>query len=272
MLYILFSIKVLLNYLFCYSNKWVFLLMPKVCTEKSTVYILLLFIIIILKITTFILHIYSIYNEINIYFQLIKLMEDGIFASLRKKNISLSDDVFVNISTSHEKYWASETGYICSIKPVIGGPVEVVVDGSPNTAYCSLDKATPGDRYILFDFKANKVYVESFAIETICCPPNQMVVEGSNTGKNDWSVLKDVTSPLKEKNVHKFDCSYSKAFSKIRFKQIGGVSCEEVTNLRFHVRNIELYGHLLFYKPQITCHEPIKLTISIFLFIVIFKK
>ena len=103
-------------------------------------------------------------------------MEDGIFASLRSRGFNLLDDKFVNISSSHD-YWTAEKEnanvYFCNVSPVDGGPANVVVDGSPNTAHASLDKLTPGDRFILFDFKVNRAQIESIALETLCCPPTK---------------------------------------------------------------------------------------------------
>ena len=198
-------------------------------------------------------------------------MEDGIFASLRKKGVNLLDDTFVNISASHD-YWTAEKenvdNYYCRVSPIIGGPANVVVDGSPNTAYASLDSSTSGDRYILFDFKKNRIHIESFAIETVCCPSQHLIIEGSNNGISEWYTLAEIKEQLIQNIINKFSCSYLQTFSIIKVRQIGTCS----TNVyRFHVRNIEFYGQLYYDKNPITYNKHFNIQFSILLFICIGK-
>ena len=186
-------------------------------------------------------------------------MEDGIFASLRKKQINLLDDSFVNISASHD-FWKKETGSsYCGIESIIGGPPNVVVDGRNDTAYASLEKETKENRYITFDFKKNKVRIESFAIQTLCDPPKHLIVEGSFESSAKWYTILDITTPLEDMKVNSFQCSQPQTFTIIRFRQIG--PCSD-NNYRFHAHNIEIYGklhmaqHALSCRKQISSHLP----------------
>ena len=62
-------------------------------------------------------------------------LSPGIFASLRKNEIDLTDSSYVNI-TCPERYWTNREGgdYFCVNPSLEGGPPYVVVDGTMNFA------------------------------------------------------------------------------------------------------------------------------------------
>ena len=196
-------------------------------------------------------------------------MEDGIFANLRKQKINLLDNSFVNITASHD-YWTkfkanSPDGTFCDVPNIEGGPPNVVVDGSLNKAHCSLDVATPGNRFINFDFKKNRVYIESFAIQTLCLPPKHLILEGSYDGTSNWFPIKEITTSLKANAVNKYDSTMLQSFPIIRLTQIG--ACDQrQTNYRMHIYNFELYGHLEIVTSHISCVKQMNIHYIIFLY------
>ena len=67
------------------------------------------------------------------------VLEDGLFAGLRKNHVFLNDSSFVSI-TCPKFHWTREQDdmhWFCNKEGISGGPPHVVVDGSQATAWAS---------------------------------------------------------------------------------------------------------------------------------------
>ena len=199
------------------------------------------------------------------------MMKNGIFAYLRNMKIDLYDNKFVNIY-SHSDWINTSSGWFCEVNGVAGGPPNVVVDGSNKTAWASLDTTSENDKSILFDFYNKKLYVESFSCQTLCGPPKQVILEGSNDKGEKWFPFcksnSSITFPFH--SITTINCVIPSSYKMFRFRQIGENAGE---NYRFHIHNLEFYGKFIkpiFYtcKPNIFNH----FIIIIFILILIYQE
>ena len=172
------------------------------------------------------------------------VLEDGLFASIRKKHIFLNDSSFVSI-TCPKFHWTREQEYMnwfCHKEGVVGGPPYVIVDGSQNTAWTTIDHAYPELNYIIFDFRKTRVYVESFGLQTLCCPPKAVVLEGSNDYGKTWHQVANVPTPYNEFSIQKTKCTDPNFYSMYKIYQIGQCTMNGNSQYRFHIANLEFYG------------------------------
>ena len=178
------------------------------------------------------------------------VLEDGIFAGLRKRHIFLNDSSFVSITCPkyHLTREQDNMHWFCHKEGVAGGPPHVVVDGSQNTAWTTYDydDSILELNYIIFDFRKARTYVDSFGLQTICCSPQIAVLEGSNNYGSTWHQVEKVETPFEEYSTRKIKCSNPNFYSMYRFSQIGKCkySNGQESN-RFHIWNLEFYGKIL---------------------------
>ena len=126
--------------------------------------------------------------------------------------------------------------YYCTLKNVYGSSVTSIIDGNKSTAYANLE-FIQSFQYITIQFLKQPVYVHTLFITTLCYPPNDFLVEGSNDNKN-WLVLARQDSPLKEYSINIIKCHVKKTFTFIRISQ----SKNSLHEYRFLIYELEIYG------------------------------
>ena len=198
-----------------------------------------------------------------------KSLNYGIFSLIRNKSITKLPDSYVKV-TSPSSYWTTDLGnsYFCLVDPIIGGPPNVVVDGSLTTAWTPFDDKSETNKYLDFDFKTHKIFIKSFGIQTLCGPPIKIKLVGSNDEGQTWQTIyeNDETTIIKDNDINYFECSLKDSFKLFRLQQIGQ---NTHNNYRFHIHNVEFYGNIgktIF--EQKTCND--KSHIIFVVFIVIF--
>ena len=119
---------------------------------------------------------------------------NGIFASLREKNINVSDNSYFEFDTQIE-HWKG--GGWCYNSSIYGSPSYSLVDGDDTTAWANQDTSKEENAHISINFNQYQVYLKGYSLQTACYTPNGISVTGTNDGKN-WFELDRINYRLPE--------------------------------------------------------------------------
>ena len=175
-------------------------------------------------------------------------MKDGIFANFRKKNIDVSKNNLFQISSPDNGCTGTRyCNYYINSRPPYS-----IVDGNYSTAWASLEQNSQNNKYLDFAFFQHKVNIHAIAIQTLCGPPPEIKIQGSNNNGETWEEVCHHNIRLPENDTTEILCLSSKYFSLFRLSQIGmSIRGNNLRTYRFHVHNIEMYG--LLSTRQNTC-------------------
>ena len=137
----------------------------------------------------------------------------NIFQHLRDLKVDLTDkDLFVFEAATHYD------GGLCYDASTKGGPASVIVDGNAKTAWTSKAMHSSSAQKVIIDFKERRVAIRNYTLKTLCNPPIDLFIEGSNN-KLSWTVLSYVPTTLKENAFNTFFVNNRKSFRYIRIRQ-----------------------------------------------------
>ena len=171
-------------------------------------------------------------------------MKSGIFAELREKGININNNHYVKVTAPGNWVKKNQNDYFCANSQIEGGDGTYIFDGNLNTAYATLDEYSTDFKNVSVEFVKAHVYIYSYSIKTLCGPSREIVVEGSNSG-NHWIEIDHITNPLSVNAIATFTCEHPGIFKFIRFTQVGSIFSNS-NYYRFHLNEIEIYGHFVY--------------------------
>ena len=155
----------------------------------------------------------------------------NIFQHLRNYNVDITNENLIDFEVKD----TLEAQDYCS-KSIAGKYPYYAVDGNQNTAWTNKEQFNADAQYFIIDFIERKVALKSYTIETLCNPPLQLYLEGSNN-KIQWILLSHITKPLKNYSLNTYFVNNYHSFRYLRFSQ-----SKSEFDYRFIIRNIELFG------------------------------
>ena len=102
----------------------------------------------------------------------------NIFEHLRSLNVNLTDESIIKFETEEVHVSSKYCG-----KNITGGNPYYVVDGRNDTAWANEVSTDENSQYFIFNFLERKVSIQRYTISTLCNPPLQLYVEGSNNAE-----------------------------------------------------------------------------------------
>ena len=156
----------------------------------------------------------------------------NIFQHLRSLKVNLTDESIIKFEAEEAFISSSYCG-----RNIRGAHPYYVVDGQDDTAWANDLIDTIQRQYFIFNFLQRKVSIQRYSISTLCNPPLQLYVEGSNDKNSQWTILSHVPTALGEFSTYSFSVQNRNHYQYIRFRQT-----RSNTSNRFIIHNIELYG------------------------------
>ena len=157
----------------------------------------------------------------------------GIFELIRKTGGNISK--FVNFSSID--YFNAGNGF-CSLA-VTASPASCLVDGTMSTAWRNLNDV---NNYFDIDFMTSRFMIQSFEIITICNPPENLIVKGSND-RTTWKELFNEDLSLQANVNYTINVNSISSYRFFRFT---------TKKSYIHLSKIELYGIL---NPYMKCTD-----------------
>ena len=158
---------------------------------------------------------------------------DGIFSYLRKNQKDFLTDKFITIITKSESYSKiSCEGNTPSISSSL-------IDGNFNTSWGN-DENNINYAFVIFKFQENIFSIQGISIKTMCCNPQEVVIEASNEESfNKNYFLTKISMDTEYRVYHSSFENYNK-FQYIRIKMTQSNKCGTMN--RMQLQEIELFG------------------------------
>ena len=112
-----------------------------------------------------------------------------------------------------------------------------LIDGKNETAYAN-NEYVPEQQYAIIEFVKAPIYINRFYFHTLCNPPKDVTLEGSNDNQN-WETIQVYNSPLPPYNVTTIPCNKLKLFKFIKISQ--SITADD-QYYRIHIHHIEIFG------------------------------
>ena len=122
---------------------------------------------------------------------------------------------------------------------------EFLIDGSNSTAWAN-QNINFDEQFFIIDFVKKKVLVASYTVLTLCNPPKEFIVEGSNDNST-WTVISKVDHPMKQDSTNTFNANTIKGYRYLKFSQTSNILSN--TSYRMHLSELEIFG--AFVKDQL---------------------
>ena len=183
----------------------------------------------------------------------------NIFRHLRELKVDLTDETLFEFEAA--KHF---TDVFCYNSSITGGPASVIADGNESTAWTTQAIHDPNVQNVTIDFKTRRVAIRNYTLETLCNPPIDLLIEGSND-KSYWSTLSKVSKPHESNALNTFYVKNRKSFRYIRISQTDSTAYDK----RLIIYNFEIYGtfgNLLVQTPQTMIRLPSSLLCCYFFF------
>ena len=159
---------------------------------------------------------------------------DGLFNFLRKDSF-LFEEIRVTSKTSY----IVDIGGFCY--KYGGGYPESIVNGNQNVAWCNLNYAENEQQIFIDIGHMNFFELGNVVIATVCEPPNEIEILGSNDNITFESLCK-LNDVNKENSQFYRECKNMKA--PFRFFQLRQNGVNTNREYRFHIQEIEFFGTL----------------------------
>ena len=154
--------------------------------------------------------------------------------------------------------------YYCE-NHVVGLDLPCVIDGNASTAYAeNVENNYEHEQKMVIQFLHSPVYINTLYYSTLCAPPKDLLIQGSNDNIN-WEVIANHNAPLQRNSKNVIKCYKKKHFSYIKLSQTKNVD----NFYRMHLVELEIYG-TFGDIPKCTIHSPICRNYLLF-FISLFK-
>ena len=122
--------------------------------------------------------------------------------------------------------------------PIIGKAVSCIIDGNKSTAYAeNVENDFAHEQQITIQFLHSPIFVNTLFYTTLCGPPKDLLIQGSNDNKS-WETLAKQDSPLKSNSENAIQCHKKKHFSFIKMSQ----TMNSADYYRMHIQELEIYG------------------------------
>ena len=157
----------------------------------------------------------------------------NIFQHLRDLNVDLKNESLIAFEYDEEYNFSS----FCNGKTYIPGPPSNLIDGNNKTAWTNNNFDDENSQYFIIDFITRRITVRKFTLGTLCNPPTELFLEGSNT-KESWTPLRHVNQTLAEFSLNTFSVSNLRRFRYLRFRQLSATTSYH----RFILTSIEIFG------------------------------
>ena len=89
----------------------------------------------------------------------------------------------------------------------------------------------------MIQFVYAPVYIHTLYFYSLCAPPKDLKIEGSNDKKN-WEVVQQYNNQIAIESITAIPCYKRKLFKYIKLSQ----TISQANNYRFHIHHIEIYG------------------------------
>ena len=166
-------------------------------------------------------------------------MKSGILSHFRSKGLNIYNTKYFKITSP--KYVSLNSGF-CSVYGTRWRDGRAVFDGDLNTAFASEDLSSPENKNVSIEFLKRPIFINGYTIKTLCSPPKEIIVKGSNDGIH-WSQIDHMKTALEEHKISSFVCDHPGSYRIIRFTQIG--KCTDDIHYRMHINEIEIHGYVI---------------------------
>ena len=171
----------------------------------------------------------------------------NIFQTYRDFGFPVTSESFIKFeSPAHNK----DAAY-CGNKSIYGSPPTALVDGNESTAYATLNTNDPSQQYIIMQFVQKPVYVNTLYFHSLCWPPSQLFIEGSNDHET-WETIGVRNQEIPDNSVTPIHCFRRKHYTYIRLNQTRNTYQNAQKSYRLHIYHIDIYG-TFGDLPRITC-------------------
>ena len=180
-----------------------------------------------------------------------------IFETYRSYGFPVTSDSFIKLhSAAH-----FNGSRFCGNETINGAPNTAIINGNNSTAWANEETSSPDNQYVFMEFVHKPVYVNTFYFHSLCDPPEQLTIAGSDD-QQTWEVIGTHDYPIDNYSVTAIPCFQRKFYKYIKVNQ----SVNILNVSRLHIYNIDIYG--TFEQEFQTCkHKKSFIHFCLFLFV-----
>ena len=186
---------------------------------------------------------------------------DGIFSYLRKNQKDFLTEKFIAIITKSDSY---SKGSCEENTPSIRSSL---IDGNLNTSWGN-EENDINYAYVIFKFQENLFSIQGISIKTMCCNPQEVVIEASNEESFEKNYFLTKISMDTEYHVYHSSFENYNKFQYIRIRMTQPNKCQTLN--RMQLQEIELFGIIHPHYILQCTYFKIRSPISSFLFLIYF--
>ena len=151
----------------------------------------------------------------------------------------------------------------CEHNGIAGTAATALIDGNNHTAYANLDISEP-NQWVVIQFVYTPVYIHTLYFYSLCGPPKDLKIEGSNDNKK-WEIIRHYNIPIADDSMTPIPCYKRKLFKYIKLSQ----TINQANNYRFHIHHIEIYGTIGKLEICSHLHKEHRMIYPLFLIIIL---